>query len=195
MIYTTAVFERKEPYLKSSKCVVEKVIELSKEVYEQFNKEKLDYYTFIEENKELMYEDEQGMHCILILGEGMEDGILIESEGASYARYAAVLPNARTLWNMDQHPELKTHNANAIRMVEKYKEKILNHHQDGIYRILLEDFEADMDAKYVSGELLAELLEKDERFQQVELIDDEIFIVLSQEVCMAENAKGMSVSM
>jgi hypothetical protein len=66
---------------------------------------------------------------------------------------------------------------------------------DGIYRILLDDFEGDMDAKYVSGELLAELLGKDECFQQVELIDDEIFIVLSQEMCMAEGAKGMSVSM
>ena len=52
-----------------------------------------------------------------------------------------------------------------------------------------------MDVKYVSGELLTELLGKDERFQQVELIDDEIFIVLSQEMCMEENAKGMSVSM
>lgn len=192
---TTAVFERKEPHLTRAKCVVEKVIELSKEAYEQFDKDMLECYTFIEENKKLMYEDEQGAHCILILGEGMEDGILIESEGYSYAKYAAVLPNARTLWYMEQHPELKTHNANVIRMVEKYKEKILNHHQDGIYRILLDDFEGDMDAKYVSGELLAELLGKDECFQQVELIDDEIFIVLSQEMCMAENAKGMSVSM
>lgn len=195
MIYTTAVFERKEPYLKSQKCVVEKVVELSKKQYEEFDKDKLGDYRFIEENTEYMYEDEQGKHCILILGEGMEDGILIEAEGYSYAKYAAVLPNARSLWNMNQYPELKKHNENAIRMVEKYKEKIMNHHQDGIYRILLDDFEADMDAKYVSGELLAELLEKDERFQQVELIDDEIFIVLSQKMCMAENARGMSVSM
>lgn len=101
----------------------------------------------------------------------------------------------RQVQYLEKHPELKKHNENAIRMVKKYKEKILNHHQDGIYRILLDDFEGDMDAKYVSGELLAELLGKDECFQQVELIDDEIFIVLSQEMCMAENAKGMSVSM
>ena len=101
----------------------------------------------------------------------------------------------RQVQYLEKYPELKKHNENAIRMLEKYKEKILEHHQDGIYRILLDDFESDMDVKYVSGELLAELLGKDERFQQVELIDDEIFIVLSQEMCMAENAKGMSVAM
>jgi hypothetical protein len=37
-----------------------------------------------------MYIDTNGVyHCIYVKGEGAKDGILIESEGYSYARYAA----------------------------------------------------------------------------------------------------------
>ena len=43
-----------------------------------------------------MYQDRDGVsHCLLVLGEGEEDGILVESEGSLYARYSALLPNAR----------------------------------------------------------------------------------------------------
>ena len=42
-----------------------------------------------------MYCDRQGVyHCLLVVGEDRPDGILVESEGSSYARYAAFLPNA-----------------------------------------------------------------------------------------------------
>ena len=34
-----------------------------------------------------MYVDTEGVsHCLLVLGEGSDDGILVESEGSSYAR-------------------------------------------------------------------------------------------------------------
>lgn len=49
-----------------------------------------------------MYVDSEGtMHCLLVLDEdspnGTPDGILVESEGANYARYSSYLPNANFL--------------------------------------------------------------------------------------------------
>lgn len=36
---------------------------------------------------DLMCEKDGVWHCLLVTGEGMEDGVLVESEGSSYARY------------------------------------------------------------------------------------------------------------
>lgn len=56
-----------------------------------------DNQEFIKEHRDLMYQDRDGVsHCLLVLGEGEEDGILVESEGSLYARYSALLPNARS---------------------------------------------------------------------------------------------------
>ncbi|HHV75740.1 MAG TPA: hypothetical protein GXX41_14130, partial [Thermoanaerobacterium sp.] len=55
----------------------------------------LDDYNFIRNNIDLMYCDREGVyHCLLMVGEDRPDGILVESEGSSYARYSAFLPNA-----------------------------------------------------------------------------------------------------
>jgi hypothetical protein len=37
------------------------------------------------------------MHCLLVTGESREDGILVESEGYDYARYAAHVPHVHTI--------------------------------------------------------------------------------------------------
>lgn len=84
--------------LKDRKCdekntnyfVVDKVIELTRLKYEEFAKNLLTDFDFIEDNTEFMYIDtERVLHTILIKEEGKFDGILVESEGYNYARYAA----------------------------------------------------------------------------------------------------------
>jgi hypothetical protein len=51
---------------------------------------------FIAENTDLMHRDENGVfHCLLVLGEGSSDGVLIEAEGYNYARYSSFMPGAR----------------------------------------------------------------------------------------------------
>jgi len=36
-------------------------------------------------------------HCLLVTGEGMEDGVLVESEGSSYARYSSFVPSVKEI--------------------------------------------------------------------------------------------------
>lgn len=95
-IYTSARLIRKEPQLTVDRCKIEAVEELSLCQFYDFRNHLYDNREFIEAHKDLMYQDREGVnHCLLVLGEGETDGILVESEGSQYARYSALLPNAR----------------------------------------------------------------------------------------------------
>jgi len=94
-MYTTAVFERKENELSYSYCNIEKVIRLSNDEFDLFSHNLLRDYDFIKDNADLMrFSENNTVHCILVVGENRQYGILVNSEGGNYARYSALLPNA-----------------------------------------------------------------------------------------------------
>ena len=88
-----ADFKRKEPRVAAKQCVVEKTIILPAEKYDYFTQNLLQDYDFIDQNRALMGEWDGAWHCLLVTGESMEEGILVQSEGASYARYSSVVPS------------------------------------------------------------------------------------------------------
>lgn len=95
-LYTSAQLMRKETELRIDRCKIEAMVELDRNQFDDFRNHLYDNQEFIKEHRDLMYQDRDGVsHCILVLGEGETDGILVESEGSLYARYAALLPNAR----------------------------------------------------------------------------------------------------
>ena len=107
-IRTVAQFRRKEPVLQQDECEIEKVVELSREEFHHFKNNLLDDYDFISENSDLMCVDKTGtVHCILVLGDDYDEGILVNSEGSSYARYSALLPNARSYIEQQMGQESK----------------------------------------------------------------------------------------
>lgn len=92
-----ADFRRKEPRVAAKKCVIEKTIVLSAEEYDHFTNHLLHDHDFIEQNRELMGEWDGAWHCLLVTGEGVEEGVLVQSEGTSYARYSALVPSVSAL--------------------------------------------------------------------------------------------------
>ena len=91
-------FRRKDSEIETSPCVVEKTVELSADWFDRFSQNLLNDYDFILENIDHMYQDNNGVnHCLLVLCEERDDGIIVESEGSSYARYSAYFPCARKL--------------------------------------------------------------------------------------------------
>lgn len=75
--------------------IIEKAIHLSKEEFESLLKEPLKDREYIKANKEKMYEDKDGYwHCIYVVADEYDYGVLIESEGSDYPRYTAYLPKA-----------------------------------------------------------------------------------------------------
>ena len=86
MLNLQAVFESKARKLSARECVIEKIVELPESEYRNFKEAPLRYMSFITENKGLMCQDANGVyHCLLAMGEGCSDGILIEAEGYDYA--------------------------------------------------------------------------------------------------------------
>ena len=75
--------------------IIEKVVKLTDKEFKELLTEPLADRDYVRENKELMYEDKDGYwHCIYVIAEGYDYGILIESEGSDYPRYTAYLPKA-----------------------------------------------------------------------------------------------------
>ena len=79
--------------------IIEKVVKLSKEEFEDLLKNPLNDRDYVRDNKSLMFEDKDGYwHCIYVVAEDYDYGILIESEGSDYPRYTAYLP--KTLFDL-----------------------------------------------------------------------------------------------
>jgi len=96
MLNLQAIFTRKAGDYPVGNCVIEKIVELPENEYKYFKTAPLQDMSFIAENTDLMYKDSDGVfHCLLVLGEGSSDGVLIESEGYNYARYSSFMPGAR----------------------------------------------------------------------------------------------------
>lgn len=104
MLKTKAIFSWKTKDLQPKDCIIEKTIRLTGTEYDMFSRNMHRDYDFIRDNINLMREDAEGAyHCLLVVGEGRRDGILVQAEGYDYARCAAFLPNAADF--LAAHPE------------------------------------------------------------------------------------------
>jgi len=98
-----AVFKQKEDQFEPKACVVEKIVELDPDVYADFRSNMLRDQPFIAEfNSAMRMQGKGSAHCLLVLGEEHEDGVLIDTQGYDYARYAAFIPGARNLLMVDE---------------------------------------------------------------------------------------------
>lgn len=80
-------------------CQIEKVVELPHEQFSELVITPLTNQPFIAENKRWMFVDNSTVHCLLALGQGSDDGVLIYSAGYDYPRLAAYLPGIRDILN------------------------------------------------------------------------------------------------
>jgi hypothetical protein len=93
-------FERKQAVLEVDEFVVEAVTVLPHEQYASFANNLLYDYDFIIAHDDKMCVDSNGItHVLLVLDEEGDDGILVNSEGAAYARYTGYMSNAKQKLN------------------------------------------------------------------------------------------------
>ena len=95
--------ERKPMELTGKVCVIENAVPVSHRKFEAITKAPLRDEQLIAENKDIMYFDSKYnmYHCLLIYDKDFGDGIVVESEGSSYARYAQYVPQAKIIY--EQH--------------------------------------------------------------------------------------------
>ena len=100
---------RKEPVFEVRPCVVEKAIGISHKEFEHLRTHALEDNDLIAKNKDSMwFGADDKYHCLLVYDNEQGDGMLIESEGYSYARYAQYIPQAKLIYeNFCQSQQLE----------------------------------------------------------------------------------------
>jgi hypothetical protein len=113
--------------------VIEKKIILSPEEYEDLCGNLFERRDYIINNDDVMYQDDEGWHCILACTEGADTGIAISSEGFDYARIACevklseitVKPQVKTIWEGKEESDEILHKFN-VRIIRRFDGYILD---------------------------------------------------------------------
>lgn len=183
-------FRRKDTEVDVVPCTVEKLVTLSAEEFVHFSQNLMNDYDFIRENIDRMYQDEDGVnHCLLVLGEGCAYGILIESEGSTYARYSAFVPNARQLLRQ-YDPALQCFCDRMQAAMEQIVRTASLNQENGMVRIPLSTLAPAPGEYPLDATLLSEMLSGQPEFQAVELFEDEIVMQMDPKDTMAEQARN-----
>jgi hypothetical protein len=92
--------ERKPTEFAVKGSIIEKAVPVSHSKFKALANAPLQDEPLIAKYSDVMYADSNGMcHCILIYDKDFGDGIVINSEGSSYARYAQYIPQAKTIYD------------------------------------------------------------------------------------------------
>ena len=182
------IMNYKESQLNICDCNIEKVVVLSEQEYRHFRANMGKKYDFIEENWKLMYAEGlpgvETYHCLLVMGEDSEDGVLVESEGAGNARYAAYQPN------------IKSYLREQLRMAaDDILQGEMGKQADGSWFIGWDDIKEHLDITVSRtngiGQLLVE--ELNHRDEVAEIIATEDGIEMSMILTRNENAGMMDL--
>ncbi len=94
-----ANFVEKPGNFQMDDCRIEKAVELSHEDFCRLKITPLEDQPFLAENRGCMFHTDGVIHCLLALGQGSDDGVLIDAEGYNYPRLAAYVPGMRDIVN------------------------------------------------------------------------------------------------
>ncbi len=142
---------RKESEFRTKSCVVEKAIAVSHAEFDDLRRYPLRDNMLIAKNADLMYCDsDENYHCLLIYDEEQGDGLLIESEGTSYARYAQYIPKAKELVEGHQNPEITLTNSEKklCNLLDEIADRIVNAVRHGYRDFTIDDVLKDLDCDF-----------------------------------------------
>lgn len=173
-------------------CTVEKVIELNENDYAHFSQNLIEEYDFIKENADCMYQDTDNVrHCLLILGENHNDGILVDAQGYDYARYTAYLPDARNIARQMQHPSLNAFENEMCRITDKYTRKAVNGQIECQYRIDFDEVRSLCVPSKFNQDLFMNMLSERDEISDVEFSDDGCTVTISEPYLRQEDERSL----
>ena len=190
----------REPEILAPPWEIVHTVELPPGEFRKFKEDLLQAQPFIMEHASEMYMDEHGLtHGMLVLCEGIDDGILVNSEGSSYARYAAYISGARTLALMNRYPSLYDFCVGMESLVEKYVQQALAGQEDGSFTLSYSDLDAEVERRVYDEDmvnfdrqLFLDMLSERPEFDEVETTQNEIYLTIAPEF-VQEQAPGMSM--
>ena len=163
-----STLNHKQSDYKTREVIVEKVITLYGNRFSELKNHTLDDDPYIAQNRDLMYIDSSDTaHCLLMVDSDSGDGILVESEGMSYARKSQFIPNARALVESNEFTvsERKLHNS-LKKMVDHIAELAHCGEKSFVFDELIE--KSDLDLKSLLRDSVTAMLQEREDIQMAE---------------------------
>lgn len=178
-----AMFQRKESdYDAVENCEISRVVELPNGQFDYFIGHLLDEHDFLVElRSEMGYTEDKVRHCLLVLPEGGDDGVLVDAQGSNYARYTAFLPNARQQVILGQYQSLADFAKEMYGHAEEATRRILKNQVDGNYYLQLADLPDPQTNPLFDHRLLGEMLSERPEFEAVETMSSEILVSVAPE--------------
>ena len=180
----------KDPEIIAQPWEIEHTVELPPGEFRYFKEHLLRDQPFIAEHAQELYKDSDGVtHGMLVLCEGIDDGILVNSEGFAYARYAAYLSGARTFSLMNRYPPLRDFCVQMDSLVDKFVQQAIENQEDGQCCIGYADIESeaeqmgyDQDIPSFSMPLFLDMLYERPEFSEVETTHNEVYLTLAPDL-------------
>lgn len=177
-----AIFERK-PDFCFTEFAVEDSITIPAETFSDLLRHPLSDREFIVEHIPQMYTDKNGVrHCLLVMGEGRTDGLLVESQGYQYARYAAYVPEAAAL----RYPSLSKTNQMLSAAVDFIVADGTSQTTDGHWSTSIskisEQMDWDVDEDVFLQEILGDMMMERPEVAELE-IEDDFEVTYNPEYC------------
>ncbi|WP_312279474.1 DUF6329 domain-containing protein [Oscillibacter sp.] len=179
-----AIFERKPSDFNLRSFEVSKTIRLPADVFEVVLQKPMRDYVFIQENIDQMHCDSGGVyHCLLLTGEGRKDGLLVESEGYGYCRYASYVPDISAL----TFPVLQQFNQKLTKAVDYIVSSGTQNTTEGNWILTFDELEKQtgINLEFNDGicNVLVDMLHEREAVADVELNENAIDVCYYLNFC------------
>ena len=187
-MFLQTAFCRNEQQAMTEYCSVEKVVELAENEFNLLKNNTMESMSFIAEHAEMMHKDETGIsRCVLFLHQNHDEGIIVNSEGTSFAKNFSYLPKARTLLLADESFTLQQFTKSMLSIRDDIVTKAIDDQDDGVFKIDLDEIHKFYKPEIFSPTLLYEMLCDRIEFDTVEFDDEEFGMRLSSEYAMFED--------
>lgn len=163
-----STLNHKQSDYKTREIIVEKVITLYGRSFSELKDHPLRDNPYIAQNRELMYIDSNDTaHCLLMVDSDSGDGILVESEGSSYARKSQFISNARALV---ENSELTVSEQKLHKSLKKMVDHIAELAHCGEKNFVFEELlkKSDIDFKSLLRDSVTAMLQEREDIQIAE---------------------------
>lgn len=178
-----AIFERKPSNFMPHEFEVAKTIQLPAAQFQSLLVAPLRDYDFIKEYADLMYCDENNVfHCLLLTGKGRSDGLLVESEGSAYCRYATYVPEISALTS----PALQKLNKCMTSTMNYIIASGTENTTEGNWNVSFDELALHTGFEHESNSVdtLLDMLREQEAVADVELTEDGIDVCYYLDFCL-----------
>ncbi len=154
------------------KCAVEKVLEVSHEEFQHFIENPCGRNYYLPQYKNLMGFYDDTYHGVLFVDDKNGDGLLVNSEGADYARYSQFIPNAREI--IQRHEQTAALDNLKIHMdccIDRWLKQNENKRE---FDIPLTDLIDDSNLAEIIVDYASETLYNDPRIEYCELTSNDL---------------------